>query len=65
MTLNYKVVEGSQSLHCCFEYSVVDTTRPVMIGKGQWKDHFEPVCECFDLESANLICDCLNHECYE
>ncbi len=28
----YLVVEGSQSSHCCFGVTVVDTTRPVIIG---------------------------------
>jgi hypothetical protein len=56
----YKVVEDSQSGHCCFDYTVVDTTRPEMIGGEQYKDHFEAVCECFDREDADLICSALN-----
>jgi hypothetical protein len=50
----YEVVEGSESGHCCFEASVVDTTKPLR-GKG-----FEVMCECFEKENAELIARALN-----
>ena len=53
--IRYKVVEGSQSCHCCFDATVVDTTKPTMIGP-----QFESVCECFNEEEANLIAESLN-----
>ncbi len=56
----YKVVEGSQSSHCCFEATVVDTTKPTMIGGKQYGNQFDAVCECFTLEEAQLVCDSLN-----
>jgi len=56
----YKVVDGSQSVHCCFSATVVDTTRPLMIGGEQWKDEFVQVCECLDREDAELIATALN-----
>jgi hypothetical protein len=56
----YKIVEGSQSAHCCFEYTIVDTTKPVMIGGEHYKNQFEPVCECFEEGEAKLIADALN-----
>lgn len=62
--MRYKVVEGSQSAHCCFDATVVDTTKPTLIGgKPYCPDgvpRYDSVCECFDEESANLIADALN-----
>jgi len=56
----YKVVDGSQSCHCCFSETVVDTTKPVMIGGKHYESQYEAVCECFDAADAKLICDALN-----
>ena len=58
--MKYKIVPGSQSCHCCFDFTVVDTSRPVMIRGEQYNGQFEPVCECFGEEDAKLICDALN-----
>ncbi len=60
MADRYKVVDGSQSAHCCFVSTVVDTTKPVMIGGEHYKGQFEPVCECFDEDAAKQIADALN-----
>jgi hypothetical protein len=60
MSKRFKVVKGSQSCHCCFEYTVVDTSKPVMIGDEHYKDQFEPVCETFEKGEAELICISLN-----
>ena len=56
----YKVVDGSQSCHCCFSYTVVDTTKPVIIGGEHYESQYEAVCECFDAADAKAICDALN-----
>lgn len=56
----FKVVDGSQSCHCCFVCTVVDTTKPVMIGDHQYRNQFDPVCECFSDEEAAMICNALN-----
>jgi hypothetical protein len=64
----YKVVEGSQSAHCCFEATVIDTRRPTMIvGKqfvrkigGVEVPQFDSICECFEESDAELICNALN-----
>jgi hypothetical protein len=56
----YIVVEGSQSCHCCFDFTVVDTTRPVIIGGEQYENQFESVCECFEQVDAIEICKALN-----
>jgi hypothetical protein len=60
MEPRFKVVSGSQSCHCCFKYTVVDSTKPDMIGDEQYKDHFESVCECFEEADARKVCDALN-----
>lgn len=60
----YKVVEGSQSGHCCFDFTVVDTSQIVMIGGVPYpavNPHFEAVCETFTREDADLIAKALNN----
>lgn len=47
--MHYIVIEGSKSGHCCFDFTVVDTTKKN-----------ESVCECFDREDAELIAEALN-----
>ena len=57
----YKVVAGSQSCHCCFSATIVDTTKPLEQYEGfDSLPEFDSVCECFDSESSELICNALN-----
>ena len=61
----YAIYRGSQSAHCCFEATVVDTTKPDMIGGEHYQGsdgqfHHEAVCECFSEEDAELVCRALN-----
>lgn len=62
----YAWQSGSQSGHCCFEATVVDTSKPEKDINGQklTDDNglliYFPVCECFDEECAVLICASLN-----
>jgi hypothetical protein len=56
----YAVVHGSQSSHCCFSWTIVDMTQPVMIHGKHWQDQYEPLCECFNEQDADLICVALN-----
>lgn len=56
MDERYKVVSGSQSSHCCFEWTVVDTAKPLPYGDGL----FEPLCECWEKADADLIAAGLN-----
>lgn len=56
----FLVVDGSQSGHCCFEYTVVDTELPVTIAGVHYKNQYEPVCECFERADADRICAALN-----
>lgn len=56
----YKVINKSESGHCCFEYTVVDTSKPYMVNGQHLNSKFEPMCECFEEEQAELICKVLN-----
>jgi hypothetical protein len=62
----YAIYEGSQSAHCCFDATVVDTTKPDIIDGKHYRDgedgqfHYEAVCECFSKEDAELVCRALN-----
>lgn len=56
----YKVVLGSQSAHCCFEATVVDTTKPTMIGRKHYKGQYDSICECFCEQEAETVCRALN-----
>ncbi len=62
----YAIYRGSQSRHCCFEATVVDTSRPQIIGGKHYRDepdgqfHYEAVCEGFDEEQAEMVCRALN-----
>jgi len=49
----HRVVKGSESGHCCFEATVIDTAKEVA-GHPDW------VCECFDLSRAHAIADAMN-----
>ena len=68
MRQRYAIYKGSQSGHCCFEATVVDTTKPKIIGGKHYRDseesggqyHYEAVCECFDMVDAERICAALN-----
>jgi hypothetical protein len=56
----YRLVSGSQSDHCCFAWTVVDTTLPRMIQGEHYNGQFEPLCECVEEEDAKLIVAALN-----
>jgi len=60
----YVAVVGSTSGHCCFDATVWDTEKPVMIG-GKHYEHngmleFEAVCECFSMVEALRVAEALN-----
>ena len=58
--MKYAVVEGSQSAHCCFEWTVVDTSQPLGSSASYEGDRFMPVCECWEKDDAILIAASLN-----
>lgn len=51
----YTAVQGSETAHCCFSWSVVDATR-----RDEGGDYDTPICECFDEASARRIASALN-----
>jgi hypothetical protein len=60
----FKVIPGSDSGHCCFEATVVDTSRPVIVRGKPWvfdgEPQYETVCETFDMAAAEQIAAALN-----
>lgn len=58
----YKIVEGSESGHCCFDFTVVDTEQPYMPDDSYYDGRFKQVCEAFYMEEALLICKSLNEQ---
>jgi hypothetical protein len=63
--MQYKVIKGSESAHCCFEATVVDTTKPELDGDGnqifiEGHPWYESICETFSIEDAELICLAMN-----
>lgn len=60
MSDRYVVVASSQSMHCCFDATVVDMASPVMILGQHYKNEFNPVCECIDKADAEMIAAALN-----
>jgi len=75
--MRYQVIRGSESGHCCFEATVVDTSKPEMVadtskpemmGNKHYQDssgryHYEEVCECMEEEDAVVVCYALNKRC--
>ncbi len=59
--MRYKAIQGSQSGHCCFEATVVDTDTPHPIHP----EKCNAVCECFEAQDAELIAKALNEFCRE
>ena len=53
----YKVIPGSVSGHCCFDFSVVDTETEE---SGPVNKHEKLMCECFEKEAAEIISKALN-----
>lgn len=53
----YLILPGSESAHCCFEFTIIDTAA----GKNDFGDWNKTMCECFDEEEATTICNALNN----
>ena len=64
--MTYIVIPKSQSAHCCFEATVVDTNAPKVFNGVPYIDdgvpQYEAVCECFDIADAQRIANALNAE---
>lgn len=58
MSGRYKVLVGSQSGHCCFDYTVVDTLKPHPVYASQGL--FDAICETFREEEAHAVARALN-----
>ncbi len=60
MTQRYVVLERSDSGHCCFEFTVIDTQTPTKCSVGADLRPYTWVCECFDKADAERIAAALN-----
>lgn len=66
MSDRYQSRSGSQSAHCCFQVTVIDTNKPTIIGGKHYMGsdgqtpQYETICECFEMDDAELICRALN-----
>lgn len=60
----YVVVEGSESAHCCFAASVVDTIQETdyapHVPAGRMEGRYHAICECMELEKARAIARAMN-----
>lgn len=56
----YIVEKGSDSGHCCFKWSVMDTHTKELINEETGKYQLKCMCECFEKEDAENICNLLN-----
>lgn len=59
MTQRYQIMNKSITAHCCFSHTIMDTTKPQDYS-DEFGEHFDPVCECFSEEDAQLVCQALN-----
>jgi hypothetical protein len=51
----YKLLSCSDSGHCCFDYTIVDTHRNDVMDRG-----YNWVCEAMEEEYATLVLNALN-----
>lgn len=56
----YTVEKGSDSGHCCFQWSVIDTSIVLGVHVSNDNYYYKCVCECCDEEDAENICNLLN-----
>lgn len=56
----YRVLDYSDSCHCCFEYTVIDTITPTKCSIGADLRPYTWVCECFEKADAERIAAALN-----
>lgn len=60
MSNRYVAIEGSQSGHCCFEATVIDTQKPEIFNGKHYNNRYEAICECLDLDQAKEIAHAMN-----
>ena len=49
--MRYKIIEGSESAHCCFSHTVVNTHIQAFPNLP----YFETVAECFSKEESYML----------
>lgn len=62
MKERYKIVEGSESAHCCFDATILDTHQPEDCTKADGTPYYYNLAECFYIEDATLIVNALHQQ---
>ena len=62
MKERYKIVEGSESAHCCFDATILDTHQPEDCTKADGTPYYYNLAECFHIEDATLIVNALHQQ---
>lgn len=64
----FKIMKGSATGHCCFEYSIVDSNEVISINEEleheddyKFKETYNPICECLSRYHAIKIANALNY----
>jgi len=52
----FVIIEESFSGHCCFEYSIIDTS--ISVDADPYRKRC--MCQTFDKDNAEIICNALN-----
>ena len=60
MRMRYKIRQGSQSAHCCFAFTIVDSENPEGFVDQYGYRHYDVICEAFEQSEAELVCAALN-----
>ena len=61
MKERYKIIEGSESGHCCFDATILDTHQPEDLTKDG-TPYYHNLAECFYIEDATLIVNALHQQ---
>ena len=62
MKERYKIVEDSESGHCCFSATILDTHQPEDLTKDDGTPYYYNLAECFYSEDAELIVKALHQQ---
>lgn len=62
MKERYKIVEDSESGHCCFDVTILDTHRPKAYTNIDGKPFYYNLAECFYAEDAENIVKALHQQ---
>ena len=62
MKERYKIVEGSESAHCCFSATILDTHQPEDCTNADGTPYYYNLAECFYIKDAENIVKALHQQ---